>query len=156
MNLFPFVPSTSTICAAVLVAGIGIGGTGAAVYYRAQVANLKADALAQQAKAVQLVADAQQEQFDKLQGALDAAQKQTIAAQHDADAARSANSSLRQSLASFKAKHSAACTSAGEPSGDPIGVLTDLLGRMGEAGARISRYADEVKIAGLACEESRK
>ena len=30
--------------------------------------------------------------------------------------------------------------------------LADLLGRMGEAGERISRYADEVKIAGAACE----
>lgn len=75
----------------------------------------------------------------------------------DAGAATAANGRLRKSLADYRARHAnaTASTGQGEPDSDPIGVLADLLSRMGEAGERISRYADEVKIAGAACEAAR-
>lgn len=131
---------------------IGAGATGC--HYRAKIANMKAEQAGREAAIAAQVLATQQARIDKIQGALDAAQKQTIQARADADAANAANRKLRESLASYRARYATAIASsgAGEPNSDPVGVLADLLGRMGEAGERISRYADEVKIAGAACE----
>ena len=131
---------------------IGAGATGS--HYRAKIASMKTEQAQREAAAVARALATQQNQITKMETALDVAQKQTIQARTDADAADAANRKLRQSLADYRARHAntVASTGEGEPDSDPIGVLADLLGRMGEAGERISRHADEVKIAGTACE----
>ncbi len=134
---------------------IGAGATGS--HYRHKIADLEAKRIEREAAIASAVMETKLAQIQQIHGALDAAQKQTIQARADADRANDANRKLRQSLADYRAKHANTTASAGEgePSSDPIGVLADLLSRMGEAGERISRYADEVKIAGLACEAAR-
>ena len=131
---------------------IGAGATGS--HYRNKIAELEGQRIEREAAIASAVMETKLAQIQQIHGALDAAQKQTIQARADADAANAANRRLRQSLADYRAKHANTTASAGqgEPDSDPIGVLADLLSRMGEAGERISRYADEVKIAGAACE----
>ena len=99
--------------------------------------------------------EAQQNQITQMETALNVAQKQTIQARADADAAAAATRKLRQSLANYRARHANTTASAGqgEPGSDPIGVLAELLEGLADRGAEISRYADEVKIAGAACEK---
>lgn len=134
---------------------IGAGATGS--HYRNKIAELEGQRIEREAAIASAVMETKLAQIQQIHGALDAAQKQTIQARADADAANAANRRLRQSLADYRAKHANTTASAGqgEPDSDPVGVLADLLGRMGEAGERISRYADEVKIAGAACEVAR-
>lgn len=131
---------------------IGAGATGS--HYRHKIADLEAKRIEREAAIASAVMETKLAQIQQIHGALDAAKKQTIQARADADAANAANRKLRESLASYRARYATAIASsgAGEPNSDPVGVLADLLGRMGEAGERISRYADEVKIASAACE----
>jgi len=148
--------AASTFAAAILFGlGLAIGAGAAGSHYRAKIASMKTEQAQRETAAVAQALATQQARIDKMQGALDAAQKQTIQARADADAAAAANGRLRKSLADYRARHAntAASSGQGEPDSDPIGVLADLLSRMGEAGERISRYADEVKIAGAACEK---
>ena len=67
---------------------------------------------------------------------------------------RDAEASASQG-ADYRVRHAnaAASTGQGESGSDPIGLLTELLEGLADRGAEISRYADEVKIAGLACEK---
>ena len=142
------------LIAACLGAGAAVSYTATATHYKAKIAAIEVAQAQREAVIATATLDAQQAHIDKIQGALDAAKKQTIQARADADAANAANRKLRESLASYRARYATAIASsgAGEPNSDPVGVLADLLGRMGEAGERISRYADEVKIAGATCE----
>lgn len=134
---------------------IGAGATGS--HYRHKIAKMEGQRIEREAAIASAVMETKLAQIQQIHGALDAAQKQTIQARADADRANDANRKLRQSLADYRARHAntAASSGQGEPNSDPIGVLADLLSRMGEAGERISRYADEVKIAGAACEAAR-
>lgn len=134
---------------------IGAGATGS--HYRAKIASMKTEQAQREAAAVAQALATQQARIDKIQGALDAAQKQTIQARADADAATAANGRLRKSLADYRARHAntAASSGQGEPGSDPIGVLAELLEGLADRGAEVSRYADEVKIAGAACEAAR-
>jgi len=135
---------------------LGAGATGS--HYRAKITKMQHEQTEREAAIAQAVIEQANTEANKLQEALNHANEQTQAARADADSANAANRKLRQSLADYRAKHAntTASSGQGEPDSDPIGVLADLLSRMGEAGERISRYADEVKIAGLACEELRK
>jgi ribosomal protein S12 methylthiotransferase accessory factor YcaO len=134
---------------------IGAGATGS--HYRHKIAALEGQRIEREAAIASAVMETKLAQIQQIHGALDAAQKQTIQARADADRANDANRRLRQSLADYRARHAntTASTGQGEPDSDPVGVLAELLGRMGEAGQRVSRYADEVKIAGAACEAAR-
>ena len=150
--------AASTFAAAVFFGlGLAIGAGAAGSHYRAKIASMKTEQAQREAEIATAVLEAQQNQITQMETALNVAQKQTIQARADADASNAANRKLRKSLADYRAKHANTTASAGEgePSSDPIGVLADLLSRMGEAGERISRYADEVKIAGAACEAAR-
>ena len=131
---------------------IGAGATGS--HYRAKIAAMKHEQVEREAAITNAVLETQTAEIAKMQEVLNHANKQTQAARADADAANAANRKLRKSLADYRARHAntTASTGEGEPDTDPVGVLADLLGRMGETGGRISRYADEVKIAGAACE----
>lgn len=159
MNLIP-APDRSIFLVTLLVAlvcGGGIGFAAAATIYKAAISKMETAQAEREAEIATTVLETQQNQITQMETALNVAQKQTIQARADADAAAAATRKLRQSLADYRARHAntAAGSGQGEPGSDPIGVLADLLGRMGEAGERISRYADEVKIAGAACEASR-
>ena len=134
---------------------IGAGATGS--HYRHKIADLEAKRIEREAAIANAVLETQTAEINKMQRVLNYANEQTHQARADADRANDANRRLRQSLADYRARHANATASAGqgEPDSDPVGVLADLLGRMGEAGQRISRYADEVKIAGAACEAAR-
>lgn len=137
-----------------LVCGGGLGFAAAANIYKATISKMETAHAEREAEIATAVLETQQNQITQMETALNVAQKQTIQARADADAAAAATRKLRKSLANYRARHANTTASAGqgEPDSDPIGVLADLLGRMGEAGERISRYADEVKIAGAACE----
>lgn len=159
MNLIP-APDRSIFLVALLVAlvcGGCLGFSAAASFYKAAISKMETAQAEREAEIATTVLEAQKNQITQMEDALNVAQKQTIQARADADAANAANRKLRESLASYRASHANATASSGqgEPDTDPIGVLTDMLGRMGEAGERISRYADEVKIAGAACEAAR-
>ena len=153
-----YLPSFAMLKTALLVAlvcGGGLGFAAAATIYKAAISKMETAQAEREAEIATAVLEAQQTQITQMETALNVAQKQTIQARADADVANAANRKLRESLASYRARYATAIASAGEgePNSDPIGVLADLLGRMGETGQRISRYADEVKIAGAACEK---
>lgn len=143
------------VLAVVFGLGTALGAGATASHYRAKLASLQHDqAKAESARQTALIAAAQAD-ADKQRKVLDEANETAKQARADADAAAAANRKLRQSLASYRARYATAVASAGqgEPGGDPIGVLTHVLSRMDEACQRISRHADEVKIAGLTCEK---
>ncbi len=152
------IATIALILAAVLGIGVTLGAGATGSHYRAKIAAMKREQVEREAAIASAVMETQTAEIAKMQEVLNHANEQTQAARADADRANDANRKLRQSLADYRAKHANGVTSAGqgEPGSDPIGVLADLLSRMGEAGERISRYADEVKIAGLACEELHK
>lgn len=158
LNHLPLISAKKYIYATL---AMSLFGAGAAVswgytknHYAAKIAKIEKAQAEREAEIATTVLEAQQNQITQMETALNVAQKQTIQARADADRANAATRKLRQSLADYRAKHANTTASAGEgePSSDPVGVLADLLSRMGEAGERISRYADEVKIAGQACE----
>jgi len=154
-----YLPSFAMLKTALLVAlvcGGGLGFAAAATIYKAAISKMETAQAERGAEIATAVLEAQQNQITQMETALNVAQKQTIQARADADAATAANGRLRKSLADYRASHANATASAGEgePSSDPIGVLAELLEGLADRGAEISRYADEVKIAGAACEKS--
>jgi len=154
-----YLPSFAMLKTALLVAlvcGGGLGFAAAATIYKAAISKMETAQAERGAEIATAVLEAQQNQITQMETALNVAQKQTIQARADADAATAANGRLRKSLADYRARHAntAASSGQGEPSSDPIGVLAELLEGLADRGAEISRYADEVKIAGAACEKS--
>lgn len=145
------------ILAAVFGIGLTIGAGATGSHYRAKIATMKHEQVEREAAIANTVLETQTAEIAKIQEVLNHANEQAHKARADADRANDANRKLRKSLADYRAKHAntTASTGQGEPDSDPVGVLADLLSRMGEAGERISRYADEVKIAGAACEAAR-
>lgn len=89
---------------------------------------------------------------------LDNAQRETVAVRADAAAARAASDKLRAELASLRrrtARDTAASgTGSGESGADTLDLLIRLLSGVDTAGQAVSGYADELRIAGLACERS--
>ena len=146
------------ILAAVLGIGVTLGAGATGSHYRAKIAKMQHEHAEREAAIANAVLETQTAEIAKMQEVLNHANEQTQAARADADAANAASKRLRDALAGYRARYPAgiASTGQGEPGSDPIGMLTDLLGRMDEAGERVSRYADEVKIAGMACEELHK
>ena len=145
---------TALFSAVAFALGLAIGAGAAGSHYRHKIAKMEGQRIERESAIASAVMETKLAQIQQIHGALDAAQKQTVQAQRDADSARVAAGKLRGALADYRARYPAGTASPGQgkQSGDPIGVLADLLSRMGEAGERISRYADEVKIAGAACE----
>lgn len=150
--------AASTFAAAVffgLGLAIGAGATGS--HYRHKIAKIEKAQAEREAEIATAVLETQQNQITQMETALNVAQKQTIQARADADAATAANGRLRKSLADYRARHANTASSSGqgEPDSDPIGVLAELFEGLADRGAEVSRYADEVKIAGAACEAAR-
>jgi hypothetical protein len=155
-----YLPSFAMLKTALLVAlvcGGGLGFAAAATFYKAAISKMETAQAEREAEIATAVLEAQQTQITQMEAALNVAKKQTIQARADADAAAAANGRLRKSLADYRARHAntAASSGQGEPGSDPIGVLAELLEGLADRGAEVSRYADEVKIAGAACEAAR-
>lgn len=88
------------------------------------------------------------------------AKKESDTARADARAAGDAADRLRQRIDQLLAAARAAkdpATAGGsqsQPSGDPLDVLVDVLGRSDKTSGILADYADQLKAAGLACERS--
>ena len=88
------------------------------------------------------------------------ATKQAAAAAADAVAAGAAADSLRARVARLVAAARASSHPAtagagpGQPGGDPLDVLVDVLSRTDGAAGQLGDYADRLRVAGLACERS--
>ena len=149
---------TAFASAVAFAIGMTIGAGATESHYRHKIAKMEGQRIEREAAIANSVLETQTAEINKMQRVLNYANEQTQAARADADAANAASKRLRDALASYRARYPAgiASTGQGEPDSDPIGMLANLLSGMGEAGERISRYADEVKIAGLACEELHK
>ena len=159
LNQLSLISAKKYIYAALAIALFGCGAAVSWSYtknhYAAKIAKIEQANAEREAEIATAVLETQQNQITQMETALNEAQKQTIQARADADAANAANGRLRQSLADYRAKYanSSASTGQGESGSDPIGVLTELLEGLADRGAEISKYADEIKIAGLACEK---
>jgi hypothetical protein len=90
--------------------------------------------------------------FETQQEAVNRAQDQTQAAQRDAAAAGHAADRLRERTAELTKRARASCPS--KATGDPIGVLADVLGRADARAGILAEYADRARIAGQLCEQS--
>lgn len=125
-------------------------------YYRARISKMESAYSQEKAQVSESAVLELAERETKMIGAIDDARTKTIKARADADALGAANRRLQQSLNNYKAKHAAITASSGtsEFDTDPIGMLANLFGRVSTSCERISRYADEVKIAGGLCESA--
>lgn len=83
------------------------------------------------------------------------ADEKIAAVQADADAAADSAKRLRAELARLRraaGNTAAAGSSPGQPGADPIGMLALVLGELDDRAGEVGRYADRLKVAGLACE----
>lgn len=88
----------------------------------------------------------------------DAAKKDADSARADAANASDAAGRLQQRvdelLAAARAAHNSATTGSGTPAGEPLGVLADVLSSADKRAGILADYADQARIAGLACERA--
>ncbi|EKZ96480.1 hypothetical protein D769_25096 [Cupriavidus sp. HMR-1] len=88
------------------------------------------------------------------------AKQEADTARSDARAADAAAERLRQRVDQLLAAARAvkdpgsAGGGQGQPGGDPLDVLVDVLGRSDKTSGILADYADQLKVAGLACERS--
>lgn len=121
----------------------------------ADVASIERDRAQQLADATQLARKTEQARWAAREGVIDDAKSQAAAAAADADSARVAADKLRGQVAVLqrRARDTAAAGGRpGEPGTDAVGLLAQLYDRMEQDGRAVSGYADQLKIAGLACE----
>lgn len=95
----------------------------------------------------------------QLRTALNDAQTQTDALQRDRDRAAHAARSLREQLATERARAASAAADTGAPEGcrataATAAVLTDLLVRCSDRRRELADYADRARIAGQLCQRS--
>ena len=144
---------TALFSAIAFAIGLAIGAGATGSHYRHKLAQLVAEQAKREAAIATAVMEAQQAHAQQITEALNDAQAKTTIAQRDAAAATIANSKLRKSLAAYRAKNAGAtCTGQSEQDSDPVGVLADLFSGCSDRYSAVARYADEVKIAGSACE----
>jgi hypothetical protein len=91
--------------------------------------------------------------------ALDEAANENRTARADLAIARSAGDRLRQQIAKYadaarQARDRASTLDRSAATGDPIGVLADVLGRCSKRVEILAGYADASRIAGTLCERS--
>lgn len=85
------------------------------------------------------------------------ADEKIAAVQADADAAADSAKRLRAELTRLRraAGNTAASGSgSGQPGADPISVLAVVLGELDDRAGEVGRYADRLRVAGLACEKA--
>lgn len=88
----------------------------------------------------------------------DAAKKDADSARADAANASDAAGRLQQRvddlLAAARAARDSTTASTSAPAGDPLGVLADVLTSADKRAGILADYADQARIAGLACERA--
>lgn len=118
-----------------------------------RISRMKADQAQQMADAQALARKVEQARSVVINGALNDAQKESQALQAHADQYRSDLERMRAELARVRARNSSSARrGAGLESTDPIGLLADLYERGAADALARSKYADELRIAGLTCE----
>ena len=137
-----------------LCVGLAGGAWLTGKHYNAEIATMKAEQAQQQAAVAAKVQELQAQHNAKMKEVLNEANEQAAEIQRNHDSLLDANDRLRKAAASFSAtaKAGAACTSQSQPSADPIGLLIGLLEGMADRGGEVSRYADQLRAAGVACE----
>lgn len=140
----------------VLVAGIAVHFT--AAHYEAKEA--AAMAAAAQATASAAIA-AQTETARRVaaqEGITHDAQVQAAVATADAASAAHARDALRVQLDAYvsasRGPRDPGSAALSAPTGDPIGVLADVLGRADDRAGRLAVIADQSRVAGRACERA--
>lgn len=95
---------------------------------------------------------------DKIQEALNAAHAELRAAEEDARRADAAAVSLRARIRALAAASSARAHPAAAASGQAADAASDLLAnvceRLDDRAGELARYADQARIAGLACQRA--
>jgi hypothetical protein len=138
-------PRVWLACAGLAVGGYAAGWlqhwSGEAERWQARVAQ------AEQTRAHDLIRT-----YERQQEAMHHAHIQAETARTDARAAVDAAGRLRQRLAAHQERAAAACP--GAPTGDPIGVLADVLRRADDRAGILAAYADATRLAGQACERA--
>ncbi|WP_321940071.1 DUF2514 family protein [Paraburkholderia sp. J8-2] len=142
------------LCA--LVLGLVGGAYGGYEWEHSDVSALKLADAQHEAKAVQDARDEEKRRASKQEGIANDAKKERDIARADAAGAASAAVGLRKQLATYEqqarlAQHSGA-TGDSAATGDPIGVLADLLRRADDRAGVLAEYADRARIAGSECE----
>lgn len=119
-----------------------------------RIETVQATALANaQAKARQI----EQASVVAIEGVMKNADEEIAVVRAEADAAAGSAKRLRAELARLRGTaEDAAAPSAGQgqSSADPIGVLAVVLSELDDRAGEVGRYADRLKVAGLACERS--
>ena len=125
-------------------------------YYRARIFKMESAYSQEKAQVSESAVLELTKRETRMNKAINDAQAKTTKARADADALGTANRRLQQSLNNYKAKYASVTAISGtsEFDTDPIGMLANLFGRVSTSCERISRYADEVKIAGGLCESA--
>ncbi|MEN7527040.1 DUF2514 family protein [Cupriavidus sp. DL-D2] len=131
-----------------------------AAKYEAEHTKAALSATVDQVKAVDAARLEEQRRTTAQTEIANAATKDLALARADAGAAADAAGQLRQRvdqlLAAARAAKDTGTAGGGQdkPSGDPLDVLVDVLGRSDKTSGILADYADQIKIAGLACERS--
>ncbi|MGN5354318.1 DUF2514 family protein [Ralstonia sp. L16] len=128
--------------------------------YQAERTAAALDSARDQIKAVDEARIEEQRRTHEISEIANEATHQIAIARADARAASAAADRLRARVdqlatASRAAGYSSAVRAGpGQPSGDPLDVLVDVLRRTDGAAGELGEYADNLKAAGLACERT--
>ena len=125
--------------------------------YNAGYAKAQAETAVVVADGQALARAAEQRRWAAREEIINDAKTQAAAALAGADRASAAYERLRVEADRLRAAAGDTAAVGGgqsEPGSDPIGVLIDVLERMGGAGGAISQFADGLKVAGGTCERS--
>lgn len=121
----------------------------------AKVARLKEDHAIAVSRAQAEARAEEQRRVSEIGEIANEANRKAHEASADAAVARDAASRLHQELAKLRGRTCySASTSAGSTTGDPIGVLIDVLTGLESTGRELAEYADQSRIAGLACQQA--
>ena len=131
-----------------------------AATYEAERTKVALSAAVDQMKAIDRIRDEEQRRTAAQTEIANVAKEDADRARADARAAGDAADRLRQRvdqlLAAARSTKDSGVAGGGQdkPSGDPLDVLVDVLGRSDKTSGILADYADQLKVAGLACERS--
>lgn len=126
--------------------------------YQAQITATQLEGARAQNKAIEEVRAEEQRRTAAQTEIANAAKKEADTARADARDAGAAADRLRgrvnELLAAARAPKDPTAPSGSEAAGDPLGVLADVLEKSDRRAGILAEYADQARLAGLACERS--